>query len=62
MTGGAKGACLAGECEELFIVTVVEMSHALFGADVSRETLTKTTLGRLRVGDRVNLERAMRPT
>ena len=47
-----NGACL----------TVVEMRHALFGADVSKETLTKTTLGRLRVGDRVNLERAMRPT
>lgn len=47
-----NGACL----------TVVEMSHSLFGADVSKETLTKTTLGRLRVGDRVNLERAMRPT
>lgn len=47
-----NGACL----------TVVEMSHALFGADVSKESLTKTTLGRLRVGDRVNLERAMRPT
>jgi len=47
-----NGACL----------TVVEMSHALFGADVSKETLIKTTLGRLRVGDRVNLERAMRPT
>jgi len=46
-----NGACL----------TVVEMSHSLFGADVSKETLTKTTLGRLRVGDRVNLERAMRP-
>ncbi|MBI5096750.1 MAG: riboflavin synthase [Nitrospirae bacterium] len=47
-----NGACL----------TVVEMSHSVFGADVSKETLTKTTLGRLRVGDRVNLERAMRPT
>jgi len=46
-----NGACL----------TVVEMSHSLFGADVSKETLIKTTLGRLRVGDRVNLERAMRP-
>src|SRR3990170_7872523 len=46
-----NGACL----------TVVEMRHALFGADVSKETLTKTTLGRFRVGDRVNLERAMRP-
>ncbi|MDZ4384041.1 MAG: riboflavin synthase [Nitrospirota bacterium] len=47
-----NGACL----------TVVEMSHSVFGADVSKETLAKTTLGRLRVGDRVNLERAMRPT
>ena len=46
-----NGACL----------TVVEMSHSVFGADVSKETLIKTTLGRLRVGDRVNLERAMRP-
>lgn len=30
--------------------------------DVIAETLRRTTLGRLRVGDRVNIERALRPT
>ena len=46
------GACL----------TVVEFDDASFAADVSTETLALTTLGRLRVGQPVNLERAMRPT
>lgn len=34
--------------------------NMLFSADVSTETLSATTLGQLRVGDRVNLERAVR--
>ncbi len=45
-----NGACL----------TVVEISHSVFSADVSRETVDKSNLGRLRVGDKVNLERPMR--
>lgn len=45
-----NGACL----------TVVEISADGFSADVSPETLSCTTLGRLHRGDRVNLERALR--
>ena len=45
-----SGACL----------TAVRMAGRRFDADVSPETLTKTTFGAARVGERVNLERAMR--
>jgi riboflavin synthase len=45
-----NGACL----------TVVEFDGACFAADVSRETLSLTTLGGLRNGDPVNLEPALR--
>ena len=41
-------------------LTVVEYNSAVFSADVSRETVDKTGIGKLRVGDRVNLERPMR--
>lgn len=41
-------------------LTVVDFDAAGFAADVSRETLTKTTLGALAPGAPVNLERAMR--
>ena len=40
-------------------LTVVEHSAAGFTADVSGETLSCTTLGRLRTGDAVNLEKAL---
>ncbi|HWP42932.1 MAG TPA: riboflavin synthase [Blastocatellia bacterium] len=40
-------------------LTVVEMSKEHFGADASLETLRRTTLGELRAGSRVNLERAL---
>lgn len=40
-------------------LTVVEQSGDAFVADVMRETLARTTLGGLRPGDPVNLERAM---
>jgi riboflavin synthase len=40
-------------------LTVVEHSAAGFTADVSGETLSRTTLGRLRTGDAVNLEKAL---
>lgn len=44
------GACL----------TVVDFGQGSFGADVSAETLARTTLGRKTSGSRVNLERALR--
>ena len=45
-----NGACL----------TVVRRAGSRFMADVSPETLARTTLGRLPVGRRVNLERALK--
>ncbi|MCU0560486.1 MAG: riboflavin synthase [Desulfobacterales bacterium] len=45
-----SGACL----------TAVRLTARSFEADVSPETLAKTTFGQARAGDRVNLERAMR--
>lgn len=43
-------------------LTVTRTAHALFEADLSEETLARTTLGALQVGDPVNLERPCRPT
>ena len=45
-----SGACL----------TAVAVSGRQFEADVSPETLARTTFGSVRVGERVNLERALR--
>ncbi len=45
-----NGACL----------TAVSIDEKKFEADVSPETLEKTSIGRIRIGDRVNLERALR--
>ena len=45
-----NGACL----------TVVALEGQRFEVEVSPETLRRTTLGELRAGDRVNLERALR--
>ena len=45
-----QGACL----------TVTRMEGTRFYADVSRETMAKTTLGTLRPGSRVNLEPSLR--
>ncbi|MBW2649191.1 MAG: riboflavin synthase, partial [Deltaproteobacteria bacterium] len=45
-----SGACL----------TVVEVMDGSFSADVSAETLAKTTLKALKIGDRVNLEKALK--
>jgi riboflavin synthase len=45
-----NGACL----------TAVLVTGNRFRADLSPETLTKTTLGLAKIGDRVNLERALR--
>ncbi|MFM1886099.1 MAG: hypothetical protein RL026_1256 [Pseudomonadota bacterium] len=41
-------------------LTVLEPREGLFSADLSRETLSLTTLGTLQVGDPVNLEPALR--
>jgi riboflavin synthase len=46
--------CVNGVC-----LTVVEMSKSEFSADVAVETLKVTNLGDLRIGARVNLERAL---
>ena len=43
-------------------LTVKDRKDALFAADVSPETLERTTLGSLVAGSRVNLERALLPT
>jgi len=51
---GASIAC-SGAC-----LTVVEQGPAWFAADVSAETLSKTTLGDWVPGTAVNLERALR--
>jgi riboflavin synthase len=47
-----SGACL----------TVVHLVGKCFSADVSSETLRRTTLGELKTGDPVNLEKALLPT
>ena len=43
-------------------LTAVALSPTGFAADVSGETLARTTLGALRTGDAVNLEKALLPT
>ena len=47
--------CVSGAC-----MTVVEFREARFAFDVSLESLRCTTIGELRPGDRVNLERSVR--
>ncbi len=42
-------------------LTVLDVTGESFAADVSPETLDKTTLGNLNAGSRVNLERAVTP-
>ena len=42
-------------------LTALDVSPASFSADVSPETLDRTTLGNLTAGSRVNLERAVTP-
>ncbi len=42
-------------------LTALECGANAFSADVSSETLTRTTLGSLRTGSRVNLEKALTP-
>jgi riboflavin synthase len=47
--------CVQGVC-----LTVTRKQDACFFADVSRETMAKTTLGSLKVGANVNLEPSLR--
>jgi riboflavin synthase len=55
--GAAVGESIAvnGVC-----LTMVELGPGEFAADLAAETLRRTTLGRLRPGDPVNLERPLR--
>ena len=43
-------------------LTALNINRKGFSADVSNETLNRSTLGKLTVGTRVNLERAVTPT
>ena len=56
LTGLTHGASIAvdGAC-----LTAIELPDGSFAADVSQESLERTTLGALRAGDRVNLERPL---
>ena len=56
LSGAAIGDSIAvnGCC-----LTAVELGPGGFAADVSRESLARTTLGELKPGSRVNLERAL---
>jgi riboflavin synthase len=42
--------------------TVIEVKDNCFTVEAVEETLKRTTLGRLKAGDAVNVERALRPT
>ncbi len=69
----AEGARLTIACEKVLAgtrigdsiaingvdITVTDLSDGSFSGDVSLETLSRSTLGQLRVGGRVNLERAL---
>lgn len=43
-------------------LTALDVQPAGFSADVSQETLDRSTLGKLKAGSRVNLERAVTPS
>ncbi len=47
--------CVSGVC-----LTAIDLDGSRFCADVSNETLSRTTLGALRAGDGVNLEKSLR--
>lgn len=59
MEGTLEGDSIAvnGVC-----LTAVDVRNGSFAADGSRETLQRSTLGRLRAGSVVNLERAVTPS
>ncbi|HYC53846.1 MAG TPA: riboflavin synthase [Candidatus Binatia bacterium] len=50
-----ESIAVSGAC-----MTVVEWTQDTFAVDVSAESLRRTTLGALREGDRVNIERSMK--
>jgi riboflavin synthase len=53
--GIGDSICVQGAC-----LTVTRKQNSVFFADVSRETLAKTSLGGLKVGSHVNLEPSLR--
>ena len=53
--GLGDSICVQGAC-----LTVTRKQGACFFADVSRETMAKTTLGKLKAGSHVNLEPSLR--
>jgi len=55
-TGEGDSIAVNGVC-----LTAIEVQANSFAADGSRETLQRSTLGTLRAGSRVNLERAVTP-
>jgi riboflavin synthase len=54
---GGESVAVNGVC-----LTVADIHSSGFTADVMRETLRRTTLGGLGIGDAVNLERSVTPT
>jgi riboflavin synthase len=70
---GAKSAVLTIECKKILedlklgdsvatngvCLTITNINNSSFTADVMNETLSKSSLGSLSIGNRVNLERAM---
>jgi riboflavin synthase len=52
-----ESVCVNGVC-----LTVTEPQKRVFSADVSGETVSRSTLGHLKQGEEVNLERALRLT
>ncbi|HEX3706025.1 MAG TPA: riboflavin synthase [Mycobacteriales bacterium] len=54
---GGESVAVNGVC-----LTVADIHHSGFTADVMQETLRRTSLGTLGVGSRVNLERSVTPT
>lgn len=69
-TGGRRLSIRAGFDVEIgesvatsgVCLTAVEVADGVFAVDVGPETLARTTMGELAVGDGVNLERAVLPT
>lgn len=70
---GTKSASITISCKKIFddlksgdsvatngvCLTVTNLSNSSFSADVMNETLSKSSLGSLQIGSRINLERAM---
>jgi len=62
--GPLAGECKAGDSIAVsgVCLTVTRLAGTLAGFELSPETLERSTLGALRPGTQVNLERALRPT